>query len=50
MINLKDLFILANILMGKDMANGVFKYPNGDRYEGNFRNDKREGKEHYYPC
>ena len=48
MINLKVMFIQDNILMGKDTAMVVFKYPNGNKYEGNFRNDKREGEGTYY--
>ena len=34
--------------MVKDMDMVVFKYPNGDRYEGNYRNDKREGIGTYF--
>ena len=27
---------------------GIEYYPNGERYEGDFRNDKKEGKGIYY--
>ena len=45
---IKDYFHSGQYLDGQRHGYGVFKYPNGDRYEGNYRKDKREGIGTYF--